>query len=348
MADGHDVLLLTPDGPYGQRLRAMGARWHPLPMNRRSLNPVSELRLVWYIRGVLRAERPDVVHGFTVKGAVYGALAARLAGVRGRVSAITGLGYVFTSQDAMARLLRLPVRVLMRLALGGKHGRVIVQNPDDQGLLAASGLVSESSIRLIYGSGVDCTRFHAVSRQRGTRTRVLMASRLLWDKGIREYISAAASLRERGENVDFLLAGTPDTGNPASVSDAELQGWVDQGLITWLGHVDDMPALFRGVDMVVLPSYGEGLPKSLIEAAATACPIVTTDVPGCREVVTHEVEGLLVPVREAVALADAISRLHRDEVLAERLGAAAREKAINQFDHDIVIRETLKVYAEVC
>ena len=348
---GHEVLLLSPGGPYGARLQELGLRWEPVPMDRRSLNPLREVALLWHLWRLLRRERPALVHGFTIKCAVYGSLAARLAGVPGRVSAVTGLGYVFTSDDAKARWLRPLVRGLMRLALGGKRARLILQNPDDVTLFERARLVDPQDIRLIPGSGVDCVRFapradaHTIAL--GQPLRVLLPARLLWDKGLAEFVDAAHRLRAQGRTLEFLLAGTPDPGNPAAAPETMVQGWVDEGVLQWLGHVDDMPALFRSVDMVVLPSYREGLPKGLIEAAACGLPLVTTDVPGCREVVTDGENGLRVPVRDAGALAAAIARLQDDPVLAQRLGAAARQRALDEFDERIVIDRTMAVYREV-
>ncbi len=346
---GHEVLLISPPGPYGEKLCALGLRWQPVPMDRRSLNPLREAILLGHLWRMFRHERPDLVHGFTIKCAVYGSLAARLADVPARVNAVAGMGYVFTSHDAKARLLRPVVRVLLRLALGGSGARLILQNPDDVALFERAGLVSAAQVRLIPGSGVDCSRFTArdVSRDGATPLRVLLPARLLWDKGIAEFIAAARQLMAQGRAIDFLLAGDPDPGNPAAGPEAELRGWVEAGIVQWLGHVDDMPALFASVDMVVLPSYREGLPKGLIEAAACALPLVTCDVPGCREVVTEGIDGLLVPARDANALAAAIARLHDDPALARRLGEAARAKALAHFDERILIRDTQAVYREL-
>jgi glycosyltransferase involved in cell wall biosynthesis len=296
----------------------------------------------------MRRERPDVVHGFTIKCAVYGSLAARLAGVPVRVNAVAGMGYVFTSDSLKARLLRPLVRLLLKLALGGRNARLILQNPDDVELFRKARLVDPNHVRLIPGSGVDCERFSPASATVSSgRVRVVLPARLLWDKGLAEYVEAARLLRDRAVPVDLLLAGEPDPGNPAAVPGEEVASWVAQGLVRRLGHVDDMPALFRSVDIVVLPSYREGLPKGLIEAGASGCALVTTDVPGCREVVTHERDGLLVPVRDASALADAIERLVFDPALRARLAAAAREKAVAEFDERIVIERTLEVYREL-
>lgn len=348
-AAGHDVLLLSPPGPYGDKLTALGLRWQPVPMDRRSLNPLREAALLWYLVKLLRLEKPALVHGFTIKCAVYGSLAARLAGVPARVNAVAGMGYVFSSSDLKARMLRPVVRLLLRIALDGENARLVLQNPDDVALFERAGLVAPERIRLIAGSGVDCSRFMPIPRMRseGEPYRVLLAARLLWDKGIAEFIEAARRLRAEADALVFQLAGDPDPGNPAAVPDTTLRGWVDEGVVEWLGHVDDMPGLFASVDMVVLPSYREGLPKGLIEAAACALPLVTTDVPGCREVVRHEIEGLRVPARDADALAEAIARLYADPDLAARLGAAARERALAEFDEAIVIRRTLAVYREL-
>lgn len=345
---GHEVLLVSPPGPYGEKLQALGFRWLPAPMQRLSLNPLRELALLWWLYRLLRSEQVDLVHGFTIKCVVYGALAARLAGVKARVSAVAGMGYVFISDSAKARLLRPAVRLLMRVALDGRNARLILQNPDDVALFEQARLVDPQRIRLIPGSGVDCRRFVPATAAHPERAfTVVLPARLLWDKGLGEYVAAARQLRAEGRNIVFQLAGEPDPGNPASVPASTVQGWVDEGVLQWLGHVSDMPALFQSVDAVILPSYREGLPKGLIEAGACALPLVTTDVPGCREVVEDGVSGLLVPVKDAAALATAIARLQDDPGLCARLGKAAREKALAEFDETIVVARTIEVYREL-
>jgi len=345
---GHEVLLVSPDGPYGDKLRELGYRWEPAPMVRRSLNPLREYALVQWLRRLIDRERVDLVHGFTIKPAVYGSIAARLAGVPARVNAVAGMGYVFTSNALRALVLRPVVRRLFRYALDGDGARLILQNPDDVAMFSRARLVHADKVRLIPGSGVDCSRFTPVNGHRSTeRFRVVLPARLLWDKGLAEYVQASRLLRARGIPVDFLLAGEPDPGNPAAVAEHIVRGWVDEGLVQWLGHVKDMPGLFHSVDAVVLPSYREGLPKGLIEAAACALPLITTDVPGCREVVSHREDGLLVPVKDAQALAEAIATLQADPALCRRLGIAARQKALSRFDERSVIERTLGVYREL-
>lgn len=344
---GHDVLLLSPSGPYGEKLREIGLRWQPVPLSRRSLNPLRELKLVGHLFRIFRREGVQLVHGFTIKCAVYGALAARFAGVPGRVNAVVGLGYVFTSSDLLARVLRPLVSRLFRLALGGKGARLILQNPDDVAMFERAKLVDPGSIRLIGGSGVDCERFSPPDSRGPGPVRVLLPARLLWDKGLREYSEAARLLRDWAVPVELSLAGEPDAGNPASVPREVIDRWVSEGLLHWLGHVDDMPTLLKSTDVVVLPSYREGLPKGLIEAAACGCALVATDVPGCREVVSDGIDGLLVPSRDSVALAGAIRLLVEDVELRGRLAGAARSKALAQFDEKLVIAKTVEVYGEL-
>jgi len=348
-AAGHNVLLISPPGEYGARFRDLGLRWEPLPaMDRRSLNPLRELRALAELFALFRREQPELVHNFTIKCAVYGSIAAMLTGVPARINAVAGLGYVFASNERRARLLRPVVRALMRFALRGRRARLILQNHDDARMFLDHGLIEDARVRVIAGSGVDCNRFVPRTRTRNDPPRVLLAARLLWEKGVKEYVQASRTLRAQGRRIRFLLAGASDPGNPAAVPEAAVRGWVDEGIVEWIGHVDDMPALFASSDVFVLPSYyREGLPKSLIEAAACATPLITTDMPGCRDVVIDGVDGLIVPPRDADALGTAIARLLDAPELARKLGLAARAKTLAAFDERIVIRRTLETYEEV-
>lgn len=346
--EGHEILLVSPPGPYGEKLLSQGFKWIPAPMERKSLNPLRELALLLWLMRLLHKERPDLIHGFTIKCAVYGGLVGRLAKT-GRINAVAGMGYVFISDSFTARMLRPFVRLLMRLAFGGERGRIILQNPDDVGLLEKAKVVRSDQIRLLKGSGVDTSRFLPPTEERADTEpfRVVLAARMLWDKGVGEFVEAARMLGSQGRSIRFILAGEPDPGNPASIPEETLRAWQADGVAEWLGHVNDMPRMFAEADIVVLPSYREGLPKSLIEAAACGRPLVTTDVPGCREVVTHGVDGLLVPVRDAEALARAIAKLQDEPALARRLGDAARAKALAEFDERVVIAGTIAVYREI-
>jgi len=351
-ARGDEVVMLSPPGDFGSRFVEHGIRWITLPMDRASLNPAREALTLKALVQVLKAECPDLLHNFTVKCAVYGALAARIAGVPAVVNAVAGMGYVFTSDRFKARALRPIVRMLMRGTLGSGHTRLILQNPDDADAFVSSRLVPPQTIRVIRSSGVDISRFYPVALDEtsgGRPLRVLLAARLLWEKGIREYVDAAALLRGQGRQIEFLLAGMPDPGNPGSVAREDVELWQRQGLIRWLGHVEDMPALLSTVDVMALPSYyREGVPKSLVEAAACGLALVTTDLPGCREVVTrHGVDGLHAKPRDAESLASQLASLDDDRDLLQTLGANARTHVVAEFDERRVIAETIAVYAEL-
>ena len=348
---GAEVVMLSPPGPFGVRFSEHGIRWLQLPMERSSLNPLREAMTLRHMARVLSDERPDLLHNFTVKCAIYGALAAKMARVPAVVNAVAGMGYVFTTDALMARMLRPLVKTLLRSTLGSHNSRLVLQNPDDAEAFVSSNLAPSHNIRMIRSSGVDTVRFSPPTQRAGPRQplRVLLAARLLWEKGVREFVEAAALVKARGHDMEFLLAGAPDPGNPRSVEPKHVEDWARQGLVTWLGHVDDMPALLRSVDIMALPSYyREGVPKSLIEGAACGLALLTTDLPGCREVVSeHGVDGLHVEPRNSVSLADRLIALDADRVLLRRLGDSARRKALADFDERLVISRTLAVYEEL-
>jgi len=346
---GAEVVLVSPDGPYGERLRAAGFRWLPVPMSRRSLNPLREVALLARLVMLYRRERPDVAHHFTIKCVVYGSLAGRMAGISRRINAVAGLGYVFASASWRARMLRPPVRGLLRLALAGEDSRLIVQNADDRAVFEQAALTDPARIRLIRGSGVDATRFQPATRPRplGSPTRVLFAARLLWVKGLGEFVEAARRLKAEGVPAEFFVAGAADRGNPAAVPVEVTRRWAAEGLVTLLGHIEDMAICLTTVDLVVLPSYREGLPRNLIEAAAAGLPVVACDVPGCREAVRHGNNGLLVPARDPAALAGAIRELCTQPALRARMGAAGRAIVLREFSQNHILRATIDVYREV-
>ena len=347
-SEGMNVILVSPAGPFAHRLEEQGFRWIEAPMGRYSWSPIGEARSILWLVRLLRRERVDIVHGFTIKCAVYGSIAARLARTRGRILALTGMGYVYTSQQLMARLLRPWLPSLLRLGLAGKAVYLVLLNRDDVAMATRLKLGDPDKIRLIPGSGVNCDKFAPGLRSTPAGPfKVLLPARLLWDKGVGEYVEAARILKAEGREIEFLLAGAPDKGNPTSVDQTTILQWQADGLVRWLDHVDAMPALFNSVDAVVLPSYREGLPNSLTEAAACGRCLITTDVPGCRDVVTHGQNGLIVPARNPVGLADAIRRVAADRKYCRTLGEAARETALQVFDEKIVLSQTLDIYREL-
>ena len=342
---GYDVHVATMDGPAAADIAARGLTHHPVPMSRSGRNPLGELRTLHALWALMRRLRPDLAHLVTIKPVLYGGLAARLARVPGMVAAISGLGFVFTRPARRLDWLRTVVAGLYRLALGHANSRVIFQNANDRDLLLRMRAVRPEQVVMVRGSGVDLSQYRDTPEPPEPPVRVAMAARLLRDKGVYEFVEAARLLREREPQLQCVLAGSPDPGNPASVSEAEVEAWRREGVVECPGECTDVAALYASVHIVALPSYREGLPKSLVEAAACGRAVVTTDVPGCRDAIEPGVTGVLVPARDAGALADALAALARDGELRRRLGRAGRELAEREFDIRKVVRAHLDVYA---
>ncbi|MEN8219630.1 MAG: glycosyltransferase family 4 protein [Pseudomonadota bacterium] len=347
---GLEVVLVSPSGPYGICLKEQGFRWISIPMQRHGLNPWTEIKLLKHIAKIYADEKPDLVHHFTIKCVLYGSLAARIVGIKRRVNAITGLGHVFTSNKLQMRLLRPFVRNLFRIAFSGRNSRLILQNPDDYQAIVKAHLAQSEYMRLIRGSGVDTERFQPrlpVEKTPNVFRVLLAAARLVREKGVGEYAEAARILKRSNQKFEFILAGLPDIGHLASITPIQIAEWQREGIITVLGNIDDMVSLLNNVDLVVLPSYREGLPRGLLEAAACSLPIVTTNAPGCREVVEHGVNGLLVPCKNSQALAKAIQYFIDNPQERARMGAAGRTKVLKEFDQKIVLKNTFEVYKEL-
>lgn len=340
---GFDVSVACPVAAHGDAIRARGVRVFPIPMTRGRVAPLADLRALAALRRVYRAERPDLVHHVAMKPVIYGAAAARLAGIPASVGALTGLGYVFSSSDARARALRPPLRRALRWALGARGSFCLVQNPDDAAFVAGLG-VDPRRIATIPGSGVDTVRFRPEPEPKGP-VRAVMVSRMLWAKGVGEFVAAARLARARAPEPRFVLVGEPDEGAPAAVPAARLEAWRDEGVVEWRGRSADVAAVWREAHIAVLPSrYGEGLPKSLLEAAACGRPIVAADAPGSREIARDGETALLVPPRDPEALAGAILRLAGDAALRARLGAAGRALAEREFSEARVAEATLALW----
>ncbi len=337
---GFDVALVSPGGNYAPLITAEGFHWLEWPVDRQTSRLPGELAAVLSLWRSFRRERPALVPLHTVKPVLYGSLAARLAGVRGVVRSITGRGYVFLSEDRRARRLRSIVSLLYRLLPGGA---TIFENDADRRFFLDRKLVRPSAAHLIEGVGVDTSYYHPLPEPDGTPV-VLLASRLLWDKGVGALVEAARLLHSRLE-VRVALAGEPDEGNPASIPAETLRGWQAEGAVEWWGWQEDMRAAYAACCLVTLPSLGEGLPTTLLEAAACGRPLVATDVPGCRDVVQDGLNGLLVPPGDAPALAEALERLLRDPGLRRRMGAAGRLRVEQRFSDALVNARTLEVYA---
>ena len=339
---GYDVAVATRARQHVEIIERAGVRVIPFELSRRAGNPVLELlRLL----SLYRREHPDIVHHVALKPVFLGALAARLAGIPAQINAVAGLGWLFISRSRIARWMSLSIRWILARFLNTSHCRVIVQNPDDAELLKEAG-VTESYLRMIRGAGVDTSEFSPFPEP-PEPICVVLASRILWDKGVSEFVKAARQLKKEGVKASFILVGNPDLDNPASVPEATLNAWQKEEVVEWWGHRDDMVAVFHAAHIVCLPSYREGLPKVLLEAAACGRPIVTTDVPGCRAVVREGENGLLVPARNAQALSEALRCLIKNPELRAQMGRRSREIMLKDFSSEKVIAQTLSVYKEL-
>ncbi len=344
---GFEVHVAAPyePGPVAT-IEANGFVYHPIPLLRSGTSISGELNLLWAFWRLLGRIKPDLTHHVAMKPVAYAGCLARLRGVPAVVHAVTGLGYLFIRDDLRSRMRRTFIMLLFRFALGHRNGRVIFQNPDDFGLFTRRSAVDRAVATIIRGTGVDMERF-APAADRGQRPVVMFPARIIGDKGIHEFVEAARRLTDEGVDADFVIAGRTDPANPTAVEEPTVREWEREGIITWWGYCEDMAATLRRAWIVCMPSYREGLPRVLIEAAACGLPIVTTDVPGCREIVDDGVNGLLVPARDGVATAAAIAKLIGEPATRRRMGEASRAMAVAEYDIDDFVRRTLAVYAKV-
>jgi glycosyltransferase involved in cell wall biosynthesis len=348
---GFDVGVCAGDTGYGAAIEAAGMRFVPLSIERGGTRPAGELLTVASLARTYASFRPDIVHHVTIKPVLYGSVAARGLGVRGIVNAVSGLGYVFIprAEDRLQhRLLRRAMWAAYRVALDGRSTRVIFQNEDDRGTFVKRRLVNPERAALIRGSGVDFGRFSPRPLPEGELVALLPA-RLLWDKGVGEFVEAAARLRKRFPTARFVLLGRLDPDNPAAIDAARVDEWVRSGIVEWWGahSHDEMPATYASAHVVVLPSYREGLPLALAEAAACGRACITTDVPGCRDTVEHGRTGWLVPARDSAALEVALEQALVDRQRLALFGRAAATLANERFGLASVIRQTLGLYSEL-
>lgn len=340
-AAGFDVHVATRVTDGGPAIEHEGFALHPIPFVRGRANPSGMLGTIRALRKLHRRLRPAIVHHVALQTSVVGSFAA-LGSSAARVNALTGLGYAFTANSLKAKSARRALTAVLRYLFNRQGTVVLVQNPDDHAMLKRAG-ISEKRMVLIPGSGVDVDRLQPEPEPRGVPT-IAFVGRLLEDKGIRTLVQAHLLLRLNGSNAELLIAGTPDPANPGSIPETEVRSWATEPGVRWLGHVDDIAALWARAHVAVLPSRREGLPKSLLEAAACGRPMVATDVPGCREIVRPGENGLLVPVDNPAALAQAIHTLLSSLELRARYGAAARRLVVEKFASDVIGRMTADLY----
>ena len=346
--EGFNVQIATMEGADVDKIKRLGFIHHTIPLSRSGWNPLNELVTFYSLLRLFREIHPDLVHLVTIKPVLYGGIAARIARVPGVISAISGLGFLFVKRISLRmRLLRYGVLFLYRVAMGHPNQRVIFQNPTDMNALVIAGGVQKNKTILIRGSGVNLPDYPVLPEPNGIPV-IVMASRLLNDKGVHEFVDAARQLQAKGTKAKFKLIGNSDPGNPESVTTESVLAWQKEGVVECLGFRTDIPKLFSQAHIVCLPSYyGEGLPKVLIEAAACGRAVITTDMPGCRDAIESDITGILVPARDVEALTKAIERLIEDVSLRKKMAKAGRDLAEREFGIAKVVEHHMQIYYEL-
>jgi glycosyltransferase involved in cell wall biosynthesis len=340
---GVEVVVMTRLQGLRERIEAEGFRtisWHVV---RRSLNPFRELIAFYQVFRAYGRERPDLIHHAALKAIVHGGIAARLYGGIPSVNVVVGLGHVFASSTVKMSVVRRLVIVLLGIALRSKSARTVFQNADNRRQLVELDVVIADHAVVIRGDGVDKQYFHPKPEPNGTPV-IMMVSRMLWEKGVGDFVQAAEIIRQEGIKARFVLVGKPDPGNPGSIHESQLHAWCAGGAVEWWGNRDDMPDVIGQSNIICLPSFGEGIPRVLLEAAACGRSIVTTDTPGCRDVVRQGENGILVPPHEPMALAGALKELIQDPQRRTKMAGRGRQIIINEFSQGIVIEQMMDVY----
>ncbi len=343
---GFEVLIATRVGQHKERIEKEGFRLIPIGLKRKNKNIIKEIYSILEIIRIYRKEKPDIVHHVAIKPILYGSLAAWLTGVPNVVNAVTGLGFIFIKKGWLASAIRKLIVFIYHLAFLSKNTFAIFQNPEDLKLFVDLHIVKNDRAVLIRGSGVDIARFLNLPEPVGVPV-IMLASRMLWDKGIKELVDATGQLHNNGVKCRTVLVGIPDPENPASIPEHVLRDWHAEGIVEWWGYRSDIAEVFAKSNIAVLPSYREGLPKVLLEAASCGRSIVATDVPGCREIVCHNENGLLVPPHDSKSLADALKVLIGDPELRATMGARGRKIVESEFSEEIVVKQTMEVYERI-
>jgi len=338
---GHRVVFIAPRDEFTRYLIEDGFQWHEFPMKPRGKSVFQEIKSLISLIGIYRQEKPDIVNHFTPKGVIYGSLASRLTGIKHIYNTITGLGFAFSaSADTWLRSLMI---FLYRISL--KNTVVLFQNRDNQEYFIKSGLTNSNNSILISGSGVDMNRFSYTPEPDDEKIVTILPSRFVEEKGIRYFIEAAEIIKSKNLPIRMILIGKPEPDQPTSISQKEITKWVAEGIVEWWGWHNEMEKVYPLAHIVCLPTYYmEGIPKSLIEAAACGRPLIATNVPGCREIVHEGTNGLLVPIKNAKLLAEAIIQLANDGVLRRSMGEQSRKIAETEYSAEIIVKEYFKAY----
>ena len=344
--EGIEVLIAAIINKHKERIEKEGFRLIPISLKRKSKNIIKEIYSILEIIRIYRREKPDIVHHVAIKPILYGSFAAWLTGVPHVINALTGLGFIFIKKGWLASAIRKLIVFIYRLAFLSKNTFAIFQNPEDLKLFVDLHIVKNDRVVLIRGSGVDTAHFLNLPEPAGIPV-ITLASRMLWDKGIKELVDATRQLHNNGVKCRTVLVGIPDPDNPASIPEHVLRDWHADGIIEWWGYRSDIAEVFAKSNIVVLPSYREGLPKVLLEAASCGRPIVATDVPGCREIVRNNINGFLVPPYDSKLLVLALKALIKNPKLRARMGASSREIVMAEFSEEIVVKQTMELYERI-
>jgi glycosyltransferase involved in cell wall biosynthesis len=342
--DGFEVLVAAPVQHHRKAIEDEGFRLFPIQLRRGLQSPIHDLGLLAQLILLYRRERPDIVHHIGLKQVLLGAISGRIARVPVMVNAITGLGFLFSSDSTRASMLRIAIKPLLRWALAHPHSAVIFENEEDRIDMVSAGIVAASRTVVINGAGVNVTLYCSSPEPEGIPV-VLLPSRMLWDKGVGVFIEAVRILKQNGPPARYVLVGGIDRESPTAISEDQIQAWVREGIVEWWGYRDNMPEVYAASHIVTLPSYyGEGLPVALLEAAASGKPLITTRMRGCRDVVRDGDNGILVPVKDALPLAKAIVTLLESPELRQRMGKRGREIVLAEFSSKFVADKVLALY----
>lgn len=345
---GFRVLIATQLDKHHELLCREGFEVIPMDWKRDSRNPLQAIKEIMQIIRIYRNVKPDLVHLIALKPSLYGSIAAKITNTSPLVINLAGLGQAFSGDGLISGLVKNVLTIAFRLFFKNDRYRIIVENTDDKDYFVSSVGLSGNSVDLILGIGVNEHIFTYSEEYPNEIPVITMVSRLLWPKGVRELVEAGKSLRQRGIPVIIQLVGMPDKASSLAVPEEQLLAWQQERAIQWLGYREDIPDIWRKSTIAVLPSYyREGIPRSLLEAASSGRPIVTTDMPGCREIVEQDSNGLLVPPRDVVALANALEKLVDDPGLRERMGKAGRDLVVGEFTERKVVRQTMEIYKEL-
>jgi glycosyltransferase involved in cell wall biosynthesis len=346
---GFEVIVASEMTNLHKKISEYGFKYVDTGIKREGKNVFKQISSIYRLYRLFRDEKPDIVHNISIKPVIYGSIAARLSGVKKIVNLVNGLGYVFTEDRSFKRLaLRVIVTFMYRITFSSKRIKVIFQNPDDQKFFISKGITTKENSFLILGSGVDTSFFSPnIEKPTNVKPRVLYFGRMLWDKGIEYLVEAKKILKGSGVDFDLILVGKPDESNPSHIKLKQLKKWESEGLIQFLGYRSDIIELIRECDLVVLPTYyREGVPLSLIEAASVGKPIVTTDMPGCREIVVDGFNGFIVPVKDSISLAEKIQEILSNKDMRISFGKNSRQRVIDLFAIETVAKKTIDIYKQ--